>query len=319
MFESLFAGAMKKRKIARTAARTAVLAAAVLFGATLAACSSGDSTSEIIIGGIPDQNVSTLEERFGNLADYLTEYFANQSNGDLPKISFRYQPSIDYSAIVTAFANGDVQLGWFGGLTGVQARNELPEAAAISQRAKDAEFQSVWIVRNELEVNSLADLQGRSFTFGSPISTSGRLMPQYFLEEAGFDIDELFSDFSFSGSHDKTWQLVEAGTYDAGVLNKSVWDSAVAEGRVDLGKVRAFETTPPYYDYHWLAHPSIDDTHGQGTSEHIKQALLTLDDTDDDPLAQEVLDNFLAEEFIATDNSNYDQIEVVARDLDLLR
>lgn len=302
----------------RRSAFAATLAAVLALAAIAAACSSGSSESEIVIGGIPDQDVATLEERFESLADYLTRYFDDDANGNLPNIKFRYQPSKDYSAIVTAFSNEDVQLGWFGGLTGVQARNELPEAAAISQRLEDAEFQSVWIVRSDIEAESLADLQGRSFTFGSEISTSGRLMPQYFLQQQELSIDQLFSDYSFSGSHDRTWQLVEAGTYDAGVLNKSVWDSAVADGRVDLDEVSVLEVSQPYFDYHWLAHPDIDETHGAGTTGHIMQALLDLDEETGNPLAQMVLDSFLTGEFIPTENSNYDQIETIAKELGLL-
>lgn len=324
---------------AKAMALATALIATLALG--LSACLSSSSSSPspnavIVIGGIPDQDISTLEQRFGDLADYLTQYFADLANGTdptasnptnpPPPIKFRYQPSSDYAAIVTAFTNGDIQLGWFGGLTGTQARTELPQASAIAQRAQDAEFRSVWIVRSDLGATTLADLSGRSFTFGSEISTSGRLMPQHFLAEQGLDIDQLFSVYSFSGSHDNTWQLVEAGTYDAGVLNKSVWDSAVAEGRVDLGRVKVLEVTPPYYDYHWLAHPDIDRTHGPGTTAHITRALLGLDDRAGggggdgiDLLARQVLDGFLAEQFIATDNANYAQIEAVARQLGLLR
>lgn len=314
------------------AVATAVVALATLG---LSACSSSSSSSPssgatIVIGGIPDQDVSTLEQRFGDLANYLTQYFADldPTTNAPPPLKFRYQPSSDYAAIVTAFTNGDIQLGWFGGLTGVQARAELPQAEAIAQRAQDAEFRSVWIVRSDISATTLADLSGRSFTFGSEISTSGRLMPQHFLAEQGFDIDRHFSVYSFSGSHDNTWQLVEAGTYDAGVLNKSVWDAAVTEGRVDTSRVRVLEVTPPYYDYHWLAHPDIDRDHGTGTAAHIAQALLELDDSagggggggvGEGQLAQQVLDGFLAEQFIAADNANYAQIEAVARQLGLLR
>lgn len=324
--------------LAKATALATALIATLALG--VSACTSSSSSSPspsavIVIGGIPDQDVSTLEQRFGDLAEYLTQYFADLSSGTdpadgsnlanpPPPIKFRYQPSSDYAAIVTAFTNGDIQLGWFGGLTGTQARTELPQANAIAQRAQDAEFRSVWIVRSDLDATTLADLAGRSFTFGSEISTSGRLMPQHFLAEQGLDIDQLFSVYSFSGSHDNTWQLVDAGTYDAGVLNKSVWDSAVAEGKVDVGRVRVLEVTPPYYDYHWLAHPDIDRTHGPGTTAHITRALLGLDDRaggggGGDQLARQVLDGFLAQQFIATDNANYAQIEAVARQLDLLR
>ena len=306
--------AARTRRPAKLLLAAVLLLAAAVLAATMLASCSDDSPTEMVIGGIPDQEVSALETRFANLTSYLNAYFADDANGNLPNVTFRYQPSTDYPAIVTAFANGDVQLGWFGSLTGVQARNARPGSEALAHRAKDAEFRSVWIVREGIVANTLADLQGRSFTFGSESSSSGRLMPQYFLQEQGHDL-ELFSNYSFSGSHDKTWQQVEAGIYDAGVLNKAVWEAAVEQGRVDTSKVRVVEETPPYFNYHWLAHPDMDAKVKEG----IKAALLGLDEDTANPLAAQVLESFLAEEFNATQNSNYDQIEAIARDLDLLR
>ncbi len=48
-------------------------------------------------------------------------------------------------------------------------------------------------------------------------------MPRFFREQAGIDPE---SDFDgqpgYSGSHDKTFALVEAGSFEAGVLSESV-------------------------------------------------------------------------------------------------
>lgn len=260
----------------------------------------------LVIGGIPDQEVAFLEERFTAMADYLAEQVG------IPVV---YQPSVDYAAIVTAFANGDVQLGWFGGLTGVQARLETPGAHAIAQRPIDTEFVSVFVVGSDVEASSLADLAGTSFTFGSEISTSGHLMPRFFLTEAGIDPEEDFASVSYAGSHDQTWKLVEAGSFDAGALNVSVWERALEQGEVDTERIRELERTPEYFDYHWIAHPVIDERYGEGTSERITEVLLGMAD---DPEAAPILEMFEDEAFIATSDDNYTAIEQVARDLGLI-
>ncbi len=286
---------------------TALLAALALL---LAGCggAAGDEETPLVIGGIPDQDVALLEERFGGLADYLSAELG---------IPVRYQPSVDYSAVVTAFANGDIQLGWFGGLTGVQARLETPGAQAVAQRPIDTEFRSVFIVRTGDPAQRIQDLAGHTFTFGSQSSTSGHLMPRYFLTQAGIDPA---SDFDgrpgYSGSHDKTWKLVEAGSFQAGVLNASVWDEAVEQGQVDTSKVRELARTPPYYDYHWVTHPEIDETYGAGTTDRLVQALLRMDEAG--PEAQRVLELFNDDRFIPTENANYARIEQVARSLGLV-
>ena len=169
---------------------------ALLMTAALAlsACAGGSGDGEadsvaggeqptLVIGGIPDQELTLLEERFNGIADLLSEEVG---------IPVRYQPSTDYAALVTAFANGDVTLGWFGGLTGVQARLETPGAHAVAQRPIDRRFRSVFIAGTGVDAGDPADLAGTRFTFGSESSTSGHLMPRSFLGEAGIDPDTDF-------------------------------------------------------------------------------------------------------------------------------
>ena len=49
----------------------------------------------------------------------------------------RYVPVTDYTASVVSFQRGDLQLVFFGGLTGVQARSTVPGAIPIAQRDID--------------------------------------------------------------------------------------------------------------------------------------------------------------------------------------
>ncbi|MBY0397155.1 MAG: PhnD/SsuA/transferrin family substrate-binding protein, partial [Thermoleophilia bacterium] len=77
-----------------------------------------------VFTGIPDQDESRLVERFGKVAIYL--------EGKLG-VPVTYIPVKNYPAAVTAFTNGQVQLAWFGGFTGVQARKASPGAQAIAQ------------------------------------------------------------------------------------------------------------------------------------------------------------------------------------------
>jgi phosphonate transport system substrate-binding protein len=269
-----------------------------------------ESRPTLVIGGIPDQNASTIERQFSLLANYL-----EAETG----LDVEYQPSVDYAAIVTAFRRGDIQLGWFGGLTGVQARSFVEDAQAIAQRPRDAEFHSVFIARTDLDIANLDDLRGRSFTFGSESSTSGHLMPRSFLSDIGIDPDRDFDGLpNFSGSHDTTYKLVEAGAFDAGALNEAVWERAVSDGLVDFSKVRAFFTTPPYFDYHFIAQGDLDEEFGSGTTVAIADALFRIADSDD-PDTAELLDLFATDGFVATVNANYNAIESVAQALGIVR
>ncbi len=294
----------------------ALLAGALLV---LAACGGSDGSSdaegpdevtELVIGGIPDQDPERLQRQFGLVADHLSAELG---------IAVSYQPVAEYDAAVAAFRVGDLQLGWFGGLTGVQARLEVPGAVAIAQRDVDARFTSSFVVGADTGIGPIADVDGLSvlagtrFTFGSDSSTSGRLMPQHFLDRAGVSLDDFDGEPGFSGSHDATIELVEAGTFEAGALSSLVWDQRVEEGAVDTDRVVEVFRTPEYPDYHWVARPEL----GDDLIARIQAALLSLDPADPDDAA--VLDLFGAGGFIETDASAYDAIEAVARDIGKIR
>jgi phosphonate transport system substrate-binding protein len=207
---------------------------ALLALAALAGCSAGGQELDLVIGGIPDQDLALLQERFDGLARYLSERTGYE---------VRYVPSVDYAAVVTAFRNGDIQLAWFGGLTGVQARLLTPGAEAIAQRPEDAAFHSVFVADPALGITALADVAGHSLTFGSESSTSGHLMPRAFLLEAGVDPeDDLDGPPNYSGSHDATWKLVEAGAYQVGALNESVIRGGRAGAHRPAGAHRRLES-----------------------------------------------------------------------------
>lgn len=282
---------------------------ALVVVALLAAC-GGDGTSSsktLYISGIPDQNASTVVRRFDEFSEYLSRQLG---------VEVKYVPSVDYAASVVGFKNGDIHLAWFGGLTGVQARLAVPGSRAIAQRPRDEQFHSKFIARADLNIDELEDLKGLRFTFGSESSTSGHLMPRHFLVQAGIDPDVDFDRApGFSGSHYKTWLLVQSGTYQSGALNEAVWDKAVAEGSVDLTRVREFYTTPGYYDYNWTIRGDVDQDFGEGFTQKVQKALLGINDRD----GTKLLELFTAERFIASENANYRAIEKIARQLGIVR
>ncbi|HUR23589.1 MAG TPA: putative selenate ABC transporter substrate-binding protein [Acidimicrobiales bacterium] len=265
------------------------------------------------IGAIPDQDPEKLQRLYGTVADYLAEKLG---------VPVEYVPVTDYTAAVTLFKVGDLDLVWFGGLTGVQARLQVEGAQAIVQRDIDAAFHSLFIanrssgIKAVMNAAGLDQLKGRRFTFGSESSTSGRLMPEFFLGEADVKTTDFEGPPGFSGSHDKTIDLVAAGTYEAGVVNEQVWKDRVANGTVDLSKVDTIYRTPAYHDYHWVVHPQVKKRYGPHVVERIQEAFETLDPAD--PAAKVVLELFGAKKFIKTDNSQYGQIEKVGRSAGLI-
>ncbi|MBD1831302.1 putative selenate ABC transporter substrate-binding protein [Cyanobacteria bacterium FACHB-472] len=272
------------------------------------ATGSNQAKQALEIGAIPDQDPQKLQRQYDKLATYLEKELG---------VPVEYKPVTDYTAAVTAFKVGDLDLVWFGGLTGVQARLQVPGAEAIAQRDIDEKFHSLFIANKKTglkpfkDIADLKQLKGRTLTFGSESSTSGRLMPQYFLQQAGLKLEDFKGEVGFSGDHDKTIKLVEVGSFDAGAVNESVWKKRVDAKEVDLNKVEVLWQTPAYYDYHWVIHPDVKQRYGEDFVKKVQNAFLKLDPNV--PEQKEILDLLQATKFIPTQNSNYAQIEDIGR------
>jgi phosphonate transport system substrate-binding protein len=298
-----------KKPAPTTAAPTPAVTAAP------APATTAKPTRTLKIGAIPDVAPEKLVQINGTMATYLAKKLG---------VKVEYVPVADYPAAVSLFRTGDLDLVWFGGLTGVQARLQTPGSKVLAQRDIDADFHSVFIVNSSVQklpeidsVSKLLFLRGLRFTFGSESSTSGRTMPEYFLSEAGLDSDVDFAGKpGFSGSHDKTVDLVQSGTFEAGALNEQVWARRVAAGTVDLNKVRLVFRSPGYRDYHWIAGPATDQRFGDGFTDKIKNALLT---ADTDETGAQALNLLGSKKFIPADANNYKEIEKIGRKLGLIR
>lgn len=286
----------------------AVFAASAL---TFASCgdkpSAQDGANAVLrFTAIPDHNSTDLESKYKPVAEYLSKQLG---------VPVEYVPTADYTASVEMFRNGDVQLAWFGGLSGVQARDAVEGARAIAQGKVDPTFKSYFVANASTGLERSTDfpmaIAGMSFTFGSQKSTSGRLMPEHSIREnSGKSPLEFFgTESSFSGSHDKTAKLVEAGTFQVGAMNYLTYDTMVAEGKLDSEKCKIIWVTPPYADYNWTVHPSVEGTYGVGFTEKVQAALVSITDPG-------LLKAMSREDgMIAASNEDFASIAELAKDL----
>jgi phosphonate transport system substrate-binding protein len=274
----------------------AVFAAGVVTGA--------HAQNVLRISAIPDESPTELQRKFSRVAAYLEKEVG---------MKVEYTPVTDYAAVVEALAAKKVDLAWLGGFTFVQARLRTGNAIPIAQRAEDEKFTSKFIANTASGIKGLADLKGKNFTFGSVSSTSGHLMPRFFLLENKINPEKDFKRVAFSGAHDATALQVESGKVEAGVLNASVWDKLVEEKKVDTKKVQVIWTTPPYYDYNWTVRGELDTA----LVKKLTTAFLKLDPKN--PADKELLDLQRASKFVATRPENYKGIEAAARSAGLLK
>ena len=274
--------------------------------AGLALCASAVTSfaADVLrVSAIPDEAPTELLRKFKPLGAYL-----EQQTG----MKVEFVPVADYPAVVEALATDRLDMAWLGGFTFVQVNQKTGNAIPLVQREQDAQFTSKFIT-SDPNVKSLADLKGKSFAFGSISSTSGSLMPRYFMLQDNIKPETYFSRVAYSGAHDATAAWVQAGKVDAGVLNASVWQKLVDSGKVDTNKVKVFATTPTYFDYNWTVRGTLDPA----LAEKLKQAFLALDPAK--PQDKAILDLQAASRFIPTKPENYKGIEDAARAADLLK
>nr|WP_243402341.1 putative selenate ABC transporter substrate-binding protein [Tamilnaduibacter salinus] len=260
-----------------------------------------------VFTAIPDADETRLKERFQSVADYLDSKL---------DVDVRYIPVKSYAAAVSAFRNNQVQLAWFGGLSGVRARALVPGSEAIAQGKEDQAFETYFIAHDSTGLKPSddfpMDIKGNTFTFGSKGSTSGRLMPEYHIREA-FNAapEEVFERVGFSGNHSRTIRLVEAGTYQVGAVNFKVWEKEVASGDVNTDDVQVIWKTPTYPDYQWTIRGDADQRFGDGFTDRVRQALLSMSDP-------ALLEKFPRSAFVPASNADYEPIRNTAEKIGII-
>lgn len=290
--------------IRSTARRLALKGALACALASTIAFPSFADDAVLRVSAIPDEAPTELQRKFAPLGKYLEAQTG---------MKVVFTPVSDYAAVVESLATKKIDLAWLGGFTFVQAKIRTNGTAIpIAQREEDAKFTSKFITADP-SIKALGDLKGKTFAFGAPSSTSGSLMPRFFLQQAGLNPEKDFKNVAFSGAHDATVAFVGAGKAEAGVLNASVWDKLVEQKKVDPAKVRVFATTPPYFDYNWTVRGDLDPA----LVKKLTDAFLKLDPAN--PEHKEILGLQRAARFIPTKKENYDGIEKAAHSAGLLK
>ena len=276
------------------------IVAALALGVVSVAAGQAETPEVLRVSAIPDENPQELLRIYKPFTEYLSKELG---------MPVKFVPVIDYAATVEGLAAKKLDLVWYGGFTSVQAvRRTGGNATRLVMREKDAVFKSVFITRPDTGITKLIDLKGKTFSFGSVSSTSGHLMPRYFLLKNGINPDRDFAQKpAFSGAHDATALWVEGGKVDAGALSFLVWEKLVQTGKVDTKKVKVFWTTPPYVDYVWTARSELDPS----LRDRIAAAFLKL--KYDNPAHKKLLDLHRTKGYIPAKDEDWKGIEEAAK------
>jgi phosphonate transport system substrate-binding protein len=257
----------------------------------------GADNAPVNVGMVPDAGATqvSIKEK-APLKAYLEQKLRRPVNLVIPT---------SYNATVEALGNGSLDFAYLGGLTYIKAHARY-NVVPLVQRSSDLQFRSYFITSSHSSIHSLGDLRGKAFAFGDINSTSGHLMPYLEMRQAGVDPDSALK-YRYTGSHPATAKAVESGAVDAGALDESVYNSMIAEGKLDPNKVRVFYMSKPFVDYVWAARKEVDPA----TQEKFVQAFTDLKEPQND----DILKILRGSNFIRASNEEYTVLRLVAEDL----
>ena len=256
------------------------------------------------VGILPDSSVDILQQRYAPLLDYLSAETGLEYKLVLPE---------NYAALIRLFRDKEVDLAFFGGFTFVKVQ-AFYGARPLVMRDIDTRFTSWFLVKGENSALELADLKDKTFSFGSKLSTSGHLMPRYFMQvEKQIVPEQFFSEIHYSGAHDRTAYLVRDGKVDVGVANAEIIFAMIKDGRLKQGEIRSLWQTPPYPDYVWAVHDNLDED----VMTSLRNAFLKLDKNNKNH--SKVLSRLGARFFLPAVAGDFIRLKRIAKSLGLLQ
>src|SRR5215467_4926041 len=270
------------------------------------ACYSGlalsQSAPKLRISMIPTTDPGKMLRDAQPLVDYLEQKTGTKITMTIPT---------NYAAVVEAMVNDQVDIAHFGGFTFVQI-SARAGARPLVQREQDQQFHSLFITQPGSGITSLKDLAGHTFAFGDVNSTSGHLMPEYFMRDAKVD-GRVIEKALYTGGHDATALAVANKKVDAGAMDENVFQTMMKSGKITDRQVKVFWTTPPFFDYVWAARKGLDPK----LAESFASAFLELDPQR--PEHKAILDFLSATKYVRAKDSDYTKLRQAAKDAGLMK
>ena len=162
----------------------------------------------------------------------------------------------NYERQVEELLSGHIDIAWNTPLAHVRVQKRAgARARSLGMRDSDRDFRSKLIVRRDAHIRSPAELAGKTLAVGSRDSTQARILPLYFLRQAGVDVGKarLLAFDSDLGKHGDTGsselevlRALADGRAQAGTVGDLVWVNEQSAGRVDHKVLEVLWTTPGF-------------------------------------------------------------------------
>ena len=212
-----------------------------LAAALLVAPAWGQGTAKpgvLTIGFIPAEDSRAMVRQSQAIFDIVTKHTGMKVDAFVGS---------DYNATIEALRAGHIDVALLGPFSYVLATTVAPvEAFAVTviARTMQPSYKSIIIASKDSNINSLADLKGRTFAFVDPGSTSGFMVPSAAFIKAGITPEKDFKQVMYSGGHDATIVAVGSGKVDAGSVADRIYERGCAKGLADCNKLKVVWSSP---------------------------------------------------------------------------
>lgn len=222
-----------------------------------------------------------------------------------------YIPGPDEN-VVDNLCAGKVDFAVIGTVSYLQAHEQCGAqilVRGLNSEGKDS-YRAAIVVATDSPMQTLRDLQGRTFAFGAINSTQGHLIPRLMLQQAGLTLD-VFKSYTYTDSHAVTANAVTSHRVDAGALQDTL-----ALDLARRGLVRILVLSEPYPSSGIVVGPDVPDQ----VINQVQQVLLQLDPTGvDESALYEWRRTEMPLGFVLASDDEYQELRLIAETIGLLK
>lgn len=192
-----------------------ILTALVATTALAAPALAQDTITEFRIGLLGGENAQDRLNSNECLRAYTEELLGVETKLFAPA---------DYAGVIQGLVGGTLDMAWLGAssyaATYLQDNDAVEPVLVKVNLDGSYGYHSIGFARKDSGITKIEDLEGKSFGFGDPNSTSGFLIPSIEIPEQ-YDVTmesgDFFGEVKFTGGHEQTIVAVNNGDIDAGV------------------------------------------------------------------------------------------------------
>jgi phosphonate transport system substrate-binding protein len=151
---------------------------------------------------------------------------------------FRIRFTPNYEATVENLGKGVTQFAAVGTLSYVIGKERYGIRYLVSgvNYEGDPKYHAMIVTGPDSRISSIRELRGRSFCFGSRMSTQGHLIPRKMLEDFGITLGDL-SYYIYTGSHVNAVTALLNGECDAAGIQDTLGKKLSLKGKIRILKI----------------------------------------------------------------------------------